>query len=64
MTTIGSDTGQGTVNVNAHPGGGVAISVGRSGVYVAATLTLHEASELRAALNAAMKRALRDPRRA
>ena len=41
-----------------HRDGGVAISVGRGGVYVAATLTLSEASEVRAALNDAMSRAV------
>ena len=63
MVVISSDTGQGTVIINVHRDGGVAISVGRGGVYVAATLTLSEASELRAALNDAMRRAVRRPRK-
>ena len=58
MVVISSDTGQGTVIINVHRDGGVAISVGRGGVYVAATLTLSEASAVRAALNDAMSRAV------
>lgn len=55
MTTIETEAGHAVI-VTSEPDGTISLSVGRTGVYLLASLTLGEAAAVRAALSDEIRR--------